>query len=83
MTACRTLVHVNMVIIDDLQSRINLFYFNIFFTLKHTGAPVYISNPHFYQSDPKFIAEVEGLNPQKELHETYFKIQPVIRFSNS
>ncbi|KAG5678168.1 hypothetical protein PVAND_007861 [Polypedilum vanderplanki] len=40
------------------------------------GAPVYISNPHFYESNPKFLAEVEGLNPQKELHETYFKIQP-------
>lgn len=40
------------------------------------GAPVFISNPHFYNSDPKFLKEVEGLNPQKELHETYFKIQP-------
>lgn len=43
----------------------------------HSGAPVFISNPHFYQSDPKFLREVEGLEPKKELHETYFKIQPV------
>ncbi|CAO1331993.1 unnamed protein product [Diamesa tonsa] len=40
------------------------------------GAPVYISNPHFYQSDPKLLAEVEGLKPDRDLHETYFKIQP-------
>ncbi|CRL06895.1 CLUMA_CG019504, isoform A [Clunio marinus] len=40
------------------------------------GAPVFISNPHFYQSDPKFLKQVEGLSPQRELHETYFKIQP-------
>jgi scavenger receptor class B, member 1 len=44
-----------------------------------SGAPVYISNPHFYQSNPKFLKEVEGLKPEKELHETYFKIQPVSR----
>lgn len=42
-----------------------------------SGAPVYISNPHFYQSDPKLLAEVEGLKPDRDLHETYFKIQPV------
>lgn len=45
--------------------------------IRHAGAPVFISNPHFYQSDPKFLKEVEGLEPQKDLHETYFKIQPV------
>jgi hypothetical protein len=38
---------------------------------------VYISNPHFYQSNPKFLKEVEGLEPKKDLHETYLKIQPV------
>lgn len=45
--------------------------------VRRSGAPVFISNPHFYQSNPKFLEEVEGLSPQKELHETYFKIQPV------
>lgn len=38
---------------------------------------MYISNPHFYQSNPKFLKEVEGLEPKKDLHETYLKIQPV------
>ena len=41
------------------------------------GAPVYISNPHFYESNQKFLDEVEGLEPNRDLHETYFKIQPV------
>lgn len=45
------------------------------------GAPVYISNPHFYQSHPKLLEEVEGLVPNKSLHETYFKIQPVSLWS--
>lgn len=49
-------------------------YLNVIFI---SGAPVYISNPHFYQSDPKLLAEVEGLKPDRDLHETYFKIQPV------
>lgn len=41
------------------------------------GAPVYISNPHFFESNTKFLDEVEGLQPNRELHESYFKIQPV------
>uniref|UniRef100_A0A336MC86 CSON014969 protein n=2 Tax=Culicoides sonorensis TaxID=179676 RepID=A0A336MC86_CULSO len=40
------------------------------------GAPVYISNPHFYQADSSLLEEVEGLNPDQKEHETYFKIQP-------
>lgn len=69
----RTLVHANTVKSDAKQ----LFHFQLKLFLFSTGAPVYISNPHFYQSDPKFLKEVEGLSPKKELHETYFKIQPV------
>lgn len=41
------------------------------------GAPVYISNPHFYDADPALLDSVEGLKPEREKHETYFKIQPV------
>ncbi|XP_030384903.1 lysosome membrane protein 2 isoform X2 [Scaptodrosophila lebanonensis] len=40
------------------------------------GAPVYISNPHFYDAHPELLNEVEGLEPRREKHETYFKIQP-------
>ncbi|XP_055387931.1 lysosome membrane protein 2 isoform X3 [Condylostylus longicornis] len=42
----------------------------------HFGAPVYISNPHFYQSDPSLLESVEGLKPNKVKHRTFFKIQP-------
>lgn len=41
------------------------------------GAPVYISNPHFYLADPDLLDAVEGLKPNQTLHESYFKIQPV------
>ncbi|XP_033160635.1 lysosome membrane protein 2 isoform X1 [Drosophila mauritiana] len=40
------------------------------------GAPVYISNPHFFESHPDLLNSVEGLKPEREKHETYFKIQP-------
>ncbi|XP_059480406.1 scavenger receptor class B member 1 isoform X1 [Neocloeon triangulifer] len=39
-------------------------------------APVYLSYPHFYKADPKLLAAVEGLEPSKEKHGTFFKIQP-------
>ncbi|XP_054085205.1 lysosome membrane protein 2 isoform X2 [Zeugodacus cucurbitae] len=39
------------------------------------GAPVYISNPHFYQANESLLHSVEGLKPNKDEHETYFKIQ--------
>lgn len=47
----------------------------IFFS---TGAPVYLSFPHFYKADPKLLDAIDGLKPVPELHETFFKIQPVI-----
>lgn len=40
------------------------------------GAPIYISLPHFYNGDQSLLDAVEGLNPNKEKHETFLKIQP-------
>ncbi|VVC36119.1 CD36 family [Cinara cedri] len=40
------------------------------------NAPVYLSFPHFYNADPKLLDDVEGLSPDQEKHETFFKIQP-------
>ncbi|XP_034026830.1 lysosome membrane protein 2a [Thalassophryne amazonica] len=40
------------------------------------GAPIVVSFPHFYQADPKYISAVDGLNPNKEEHETYLDLQP-------
>lgn len=45
-----------------------------------SGAPVYLSFPHFYNADPKLKDAVVGLNPKQDLHESYFKIQPVSSF---
>lgn len=42
-----------------------------------TDAPVYLSNPHFYLADPSLLDAVEGLKPNKSIHQSYFKIQPV------
>ncbi|KAH0811538.1 hypothetical protein GEV33_011253 [Tenebrio molitor] len=38
-------------------------------------APVYLSFPHFFEADPTLIEPFEGLNPDKERHQSYFKIQ--------
>lgn len=43
----------------------------------HSGAPVVMSAPHFYQGDPKYRDAVVGLNPVKEKHETYLDVEPV------
>lgn len=40
------------------------------------GAPVYVSNPHFYKTSPELLEAVEGLTPEKEKHESYLIIQP-------
>lgn len=48
---------------------------NLYFLI--LGAPVYLSFPHFYKADPKLLDAVHGLKPDRDTHETYFKIQPV------
>ncbi|CAG9767956.1 unnamed protein product [Ceutorhynchus assimilis] len=39
-------------------------------------APVYLSFPHFLDADHVLLDEIDGLVPSRDLHETYFKIQP-------
>lgn len=41
-----------------------------------TGFPIALSYPHFYESDPSLLEKVEGLEPKKDIHESYFYIQP-------
>ena len=39
---------------------------------------MYLSYPHFYGvTDPEILSAVEGLTPDKDKHETVFKIQDV------
>lgn len=40
------------------------------------GFPIALSYPHFYKSDPSLLEAIEGLEPNQELHESYFFIQP-------
>lgn len=39
--------------------------------------PVFISSPHFYQGAQYLIDAIDGLHPQKSLHETFISIEPV------
>lgn len=42
------------------------------------GAPVFISQPHFYQADPSYLDKIEsGLSPNASLHSTVFRVEPL------
>ena len=41
------------------------------------GMPMLTSFPHFYLGDKSLIEQIDGLNPQKELHESYIDLHPV------
>lgn len=36
--------------------------------------PFFISYPHFYMADQSYLNAIEGLSPQKELHESYMTL---------
>lgn len=38
--------------------------------------PILISNPHFLEGDQKLFEHIEGLNPNKSLHEIWFYLHP-------
>lgn len=40
------------------------------------GTPIFMSFPHFYQADPFYVNQVEGLNPNKDEHEFYMILEP-------
>lgn len=41
------------------------------------GAPIFMSQPHFYQADPYYMDQIEsGLNPKQDLHESVFFVEP-------
>jgi len=42
------------------------------------GAPVFISQPHFYQADPSYLTNIQsGLSPNASLHSTVFRVEPL------
>lgn len=42
------------------------------------GAPAFISLPHFYLADPSYSEKIEGMKPDKALHETFVVLDPVM-----
>ena len=51
------------------------------------GSPAFVSFPHFYNADPFYLEQVEGQNPQEDLHQFHIDMEPVLhpnqQFSNS
>ncbi|XP_074849876.1 lysosome membrane protein 2 isoform X2 [Carettochelys insculpta] len=41
------------------------------------GAPIFLSAPHFYQADEKYVKDIQGMHPKKEDHETFLDINPL------
>lgn len=47
------------------------------------GAPVFVSFPHFYLADPTYLSSIEGLSPNKTLHEFQLTIDPVSKIRSN
>ncbi|KAJ8687761.1 hypothetical protein QAD02_023555, partial [Eretmocerus hayati] len=45
---------------------------------KCMGLPLVVTNPHFYNADPEFLEQVEGLNPNPELHTVAIDLDPFV-----
>ena len=43
------------------------------------GAPAFVSFPHYFLADSFFQDQVEGLNPQIDLHEFHVDLEPVLQ----
>lgn len=41
------------------------------------GAPVFMSFPHFYNADPFYSQQVDGMKPDKNKHEFFVALEPV------
>ena len=44
------------------------------------GFPIALSYPHFMDADPSLLEEVDGSQPNRSQHESYFLINPVSTF---
>lgn len=40
------------------------------------GIPVFVSFPHFLHGDPRLVAAVEGLQPNEDVHDSVFDVEP-------
>ncbi|XP_040203294.1 scavenger receptor class B member 1 isoform X1 [Rana temporaria] len=42
-----------------------------------SGAPLFLSFPHFYNADPGYVDAVDGLHPSEELHSLFLDLHPL------
>ncbi|RVE67790.1 hypothetical protein OJAV_G00085180 [Oryzias javanicus] len=71
---CRS---IHLAYVEDVEVKgIQAYRFAPPQTVCREGAPIVVSFPHFYQADPEYINAVDGMNPNKEEHETYLDLQP-------
>jgi hypothetical protein len=40
-------------------------------------APIFISNPHFFNADTYYVSQVSGLQPEADKHQFYLTLEPV------
>lgn len=41
------------------------------------GQPMFMSFPHFYGADSSYVDAVNGMTPNKSIHQSYFTLEPV------
>lgn len=46
------------------------------------GTPVFMSFPHFFNADPFYHDQVDGMKPDKEKHQFFMSFEPVTYFLN-
>lgn len=44
------------------------------------GAPLALSYPHYYNADPSYLENIEGLHPNPQQHASYFFLEPLVSF---
>nr|WVD93741.1 sensory neuron membrane protein 1b [Graphosoma rubrolineatum] len=44
---------------------------------KCVGAPIVLTLPHFYSTDPSYLEGVEGLHPDREKHQIFLNFEPM------
>ncbi|XP_048410138.1 platelet glycoprotein 4 [Stegostoma tigrinum] len=45
------------------------------------GKPIYISLPHFLYASDEIVNAIDGINPNKEAHQTYLDVEPITGFT--
>ncbi|KAK9507148.1 hypothetical protein O3M35_007061 [Rhynocoris fuscipes] len=46
---------------------------------KCVGAPITLTLPHFYDADPSYLNEVDGLHPEEDKHQIFIYFEPVCK----